>query len=125
LRSHVDQNGDRWPVGLTLGAQVVQPHVGGQQRFLLLRKDVVSPEPETVVYAKAREDWQRLRQQCTTTTLVRDGHATQLPVHGTSVRVLARSELMPVPPTDSARDPVEAMVADNASDRFVVSTRLR
>lgn len=125
LRSHVDHNGDRWPMGLTLGAQVVQPHVGGQERFLLLRKDAVSTDAHEDVYARARDQWQRLRQQCTTTTLVRDGQATQLPVHGISVRVLARSGLMPVPPTDSAPDPVELMVADNESDKFVVSTRLR
>lgn len=125
LRSRVDRHGDRWPVGLTLGAHVVQPHVGGQERFLLLRRDVVSAEPGTVVYALARDQWQRLRQQCTTTTLVQDGHATQLRVHGINVRVLARSGLMPVPATDSAPDPVEVMVADNESDKFVVSTRLR
>lgn len=125
LRSHVDRNGDRWPTGLTLGAQVAQPHVGGQQRFVLLRRDVVSAEPDGVVYAQAHDERERLRQQCTTTTLVRDGHVMELPVHGTSVRVLARSQLMPVPATDSALDPVEAMVADNDSDKFVLSTRVR
>jgi len=123
IQASVDHQGNRWPEGLTLGGQAVRYHDGRVTRALTLRKDEISPESFLDAHQRARQTQAQLRQHCTTTTLSLDGRQLEL-LATVTVRALAGRKHMPVPPTDSDPDLVEAMVARNGSDRVVVSTRL-
>ncbi len=120
---YVDDENNQWPTGLTLSAQAVQYADGRRARVLILRNDELSRHQGAAAYRQAREEQKRLSQQCATVSLVHDEHALVVPVTSITVRALARSGLMPVPPTDTDMDPVETMVRKNSSDSFVLSTK--
>lgn len=125
IPSRAGRGGDRWPAGLSLNARAIEQVDGTQQRFLMLRSDVVSAEQDSVVYEQVRRDRARLHEQCTTMTLVQDGRVLVLPVHAVTVRALTGFDRMPVAATDSTPDPVEVVVGNNTSDRFVMSTTVQ
>ncbi|NYT36258.1 hypothetical protein ERD78_05190 [Allopusillimonas soli] len=126
IRSRSDTQNNLWPSGLTLNARVTQHHDGTQQRFLMLRKDEISTEENpTAIYNQVRRRQAQLRRQCSTMTLVQDGHNLELPVHGITVRALTNADRMPTAPTDYTSDPVESMVSKNTSDAFIISTMVQ
>ena len=102
----MDDENNQWPTGLTLSAQAVQYADGRRARVLILRNDELSRHQGAAAYRQAREEQKRLSQQCATVSLVHDEHALVVPVTSITVRALARSGLMPVPPTDTDMDPV-------------------
>lgn len=118
------RTGDRWPVGLSLNARVIVDADGARHRFLGLRSDVLSRDPDSVVHERIRSERARLREQCTRMRLVLDGRVLELPVTSVRIRMLANRERMPVPVTDVTPDLLEFMVAGNPPDQVVVSTLL-
>lgn len=122
LRVREDHNGDHWPEGTTLNVRFVQQQDGSRQHYLLLRTDRRTADRAPAIYDATRLQQKDLREHCTSATLVHDGQTAVLPVHSITVRALTTASQMPVAPTDTRPDPVETIVARNASNAFVLST---